>query len=667
MRGRVFAPPRVFRYSFTLVRLFLVFHLNLAFSSIEEEQRPEVVEKCYWPLLRLVARYSLPVGIEAPAWTLRTIQAIDPAWLEELRRLLSAGLCEFIGSGFAQVIGPLVPAEINDANLRMGDEVYQELLGLRPKVALVNEQAYSAGLVPIYRAAGYTAIIMEWDNARKHHPEWNDELRYWPQYAVGNDGQAIALIWNKSVPFQKMQRYAHGETEIAEYLQYLRNIPRNAGAFSLYGNDAEVFDFRPGRFETEAPLRGGEWERIGTLVECLQRDPGFTFIRPSKVLELLHEPGAGNRLVLENPSQPVPVKKQEKYNLTRWAVTGRDNLAINTACWRIYETLKGKREATDEEWQELCYLWSSDFRTHITARRWERYQVRLNQFSQDVSRSESAPRVVREPDKLRRIRHTLDGERVVVENDHVRAVLNCRKGLALVSLEFKSASGLPLCGTLPHGYFDDISWAADYYTGHLIFEGPGMRKVTDLEPCKPAIDWVDGRLQVSADIQTKLGSVRKLWRFSESSPSVNLRYELNWPDPILGSLRLGHVTLVPEAFDRRSLFYATHNGGREIEKFSLNGQSVDHGRNVSFVVSAAHAVGITQGVVEVGDDRNILRIQVDKKAAALVGMVRYQSVGDKFFYRISFSARELDDTGKVAPLGKLTCDFTLASAAMVNT
>ena len=33
----------------------------------------------------------------------------------------------------------------------------------------------------------------------------------------------------------------------------------------------------------------------------------------------------------------MPVKKQRKYNLARWAVTGRDNTAINAACQRIYQ------------------------------------------------------------------------------------------------------------------------------------------------------------------------------------------------------------------------------------------------------------------------------------------------------------------------------------------
>ena len=241
-------------------------------------------------------------------------------------------------------------------------------MGFRPDIALVNEQAYSAGLVQHYIDAGYRAIIMERDNPYRLHPEWNPEWRYLPQIACGQHGEEISLIWNKAIAFQKFQRYAHGEMELAEYLEYLcGHLSDESRAFSFYGNDVEIFDFRPGRYYTEASLHeDGEWNRIDRLFEALLSDGRFSFIRPSQALDLLKLPEAGYRLHLESPEQPIPVKKQEKYNITRWAVTGRDDLGINTACWRIFESLKENPVPNDDDWRELCYLWSSDFRTHIT-------------------------------------------------------------------------------------------------------------------------------------------------------------------------------------------------------------------------------------------------------------------------------------------------------------
>src|ERR1700759_5663127 len=86
---------------------FAVFHLNLAFSSIEEEQRGDVIARCYWPLLCL-ARTHGPIGIEATGVTLEENAKRDPAWIAEACELITQGRIELIGSGYAQMIAPLV-------------------------------------------------------------------------------------------------------------------------------------------------------------------------------------------------------------------------------------------------------------------------------------------------------------------------------------------------------------------------------------------------------------------------------------------------------------------------------------------------------------------------------------------------------------------------------
>src|SRR5882724_2536252 len=82
------------------LHLFAVFHLNLAFSSIEESERSLVIERCYWPLLALAATHG-PVGIEATGYTLEEIEIRDPAWVRRFRDLVQAGKAELIGSGYA--------------------------------------------------------------------------------------------------------------------------------------------------------------------------------------------------------------------------------------------------------------------------------------------------------------------------------------------------------------------------------------------------------------------------------------------------------------------------------------------------------------------------------------------------------------------------------------
>src|SRR4051812_43080582 len=90
--------------------LFAFFHLNLAFSSIEEERRGEVIARCYWPLLKLSERHV--IGMEISGYSLEEIAARDPAWLRRARELIAFGRIELIGSGYSQMIGPLVPARV---------------------------------------------------------------------------------------------------------------------------------------------------------------------------------------------------------------------------------------------------------------------------------------------------------------------------------------------------------------------------------------------------------------------------------------------------------------------------------------------------------------------------------------------------------------------------
>ena len=647
--------------------LYTFFHLNIAYSSIEEEQRPEVIRRCYWPMLKLAEKYGFPIGIEAPGYTLETVNRIDPQWIAMLRTLCRQGLVELIGSGYTQIIGPLVPSGVNAANLRIGNTVYKNLLGVRPRIALVNEQAFSSGLVQHYLDAGYQAIVMEWNNPVRCHPKWDPEWRYLPQKAVGQQGEEIALIWNKSISFQKFQRYVHGEMELEAYVAYIeQHLSSNQRAFPLYGNDVEIFDFRPGRFHTEAKMhKDGEWHRIEKLFARLSNDGRFHFVPITDVLKLMDQPHAGHRLSLESPQQPIPVKKQEKYNITRWAVTGANDLQINTECWKLYQNLMDL-EASEEDWKELCYLWSSDFRTHITAKRLENYLLRLEKFKAkiiqtadlSVSKSFKNPgtglkKEIKSGCSCRKSNSTdflIFREHCFlhIESDRIKLILNCRRGMAIHSLIFKQVCKDPLCGSLEHGYYDDISMGADFYSGHLVLESPGMPKITDLETVDPVIeDNQDGTLRISGTVVTPAGDVDKQIEISSDDAgyaSVGISYQMKWKQRPLGSLRLGAITLNPEVFDPETLFYATHNGGKELEKFPLAGTPVNHGNPASFLVSANAGLGVTEGLVILGDQCRQINITIDRKQCAALGMISFRKVSPNYFCRHVFSILEMDET-----------------------
>ncbi len=622
--------------SIAALNTFAVFHLNLAFSSIEEEQRMEVITRCYWPLLQLAEKHG-PIGIEATGFTLEEIALRDPKWIDRTRWLIETGKVELIGSGYAQVIGPLVPWRVTQANLRIGGEIYQRLLGVKPTVALINEQAYSAGLVGLYLDAGYSALLMDWDNPGAQNPHWNGETRYRPQRAIGADGRTIDLLWTNTVAFQKLQRFAHGDIPLSAYRDYL--VAQTGGTPRLicaYASDAEIFDFRPGRYKTEEAVSGEEWPRLNEAFALLSGEPGFKLLLPSETLAIM--PPNGEPLRLETAAVPIPVKKQRKYNLARWAVTGRDDLGINAACQRIHDAMVDSG-ADDMAWKTLCYLWASDCRTHITEKRWKKFCALLRETEAAHCASRASSGIPLQGD--------LCSDRYIeIATPCVTAQLDRRRGLCLDAVKFAGQSR-PVLGGLPHGHFDDIALQADWYTGDCVFEAPGEHKITDLEWATAHIRREpDGTVVARGRVETPKGPIEKTMRFAANAARIDFELTFRWEDWGRGSLRLGHITLLPDAFDWKNLALVTHNGGKAAEHFALAGLTVDHGAPVSFLVSSSHGLGLTEGWAEIGDGNTGIRVTVDRAQAPLLGLLVHRQAGGSLFCQLQLSALELDDTRK---------------------
>jgi hypothetical protein len=238
----------------------------------------------------MVRQLRVPTGIELTGATLRWIQDIDAPWLDEFRSLHGEGLVELVGSGRAQLIGPLVPWRVNAANLRWGLEDYRALLGITPKTLLVNEQAYSRASVDHALAAGFTTMVLEWENSWRANPSWDRRWAYAPQLLRSSNGASARtqLLWNQSIAFQKVQRFVHGELELDDLLNYVdaQRGPEERAfcvAVCIYGSDAEIFDYRPGRFRTEGVLEHQEWRRLTTLFAALRDREGLTFELPMTI------------------------------------------------------------------------------------------------------------------------------------------------------------------------------------------------------------------------------------------------------------------------------------------------------------------------------------------------------------------------------------------------
>ena len=378
--------------------LYAVFHGNLNFSYIPKDMYPQILRRCYWPLLRIVERQGIPLGLEFSGHTLQVVNSLDPSFVRRLRELWAEGVCEVVGSGYVQAIMPLMPARVNRENLRLGNEVYEELLGKSPRVAYVNELVYSAGLPRLYRDAGYEALMVNWESAIPVHDD--PALLYRPCAVPVADGGQFPVIWQSIVAYRDFQQYVESQTSRDTYLgRLLSHVPETGErALPMYGSDWEVFDFKPWDAHPEGfrQRERGEMERIEGLLSFLRGREDIEFVAPSALLDRFPDSPS---VRLESAAYPMPYKKQGQHSMMRWAVGGRDSVRINTQCHQLYQRLqladwhlrhRPGAEASRAELRtlrrELCFLWNSDFRTFTTEEKYVDYRNQMGAALDRASR-----------------------------------------------------------------------------------------------------------------------------------------------------------------------------------------------------------------------------------------------------------------------------------------
>ena len=208
------------------MKLYSIFHINTDFSSVEKSQISNVIKNCYWPLLKIPATNNIKISIEATASSLLDINRLDKKWIKELNRLILAGKCEFLGSGYKQIIAPLIPYEVNNYNFKRGNEIYKKLLGFSPNICFVNEQAFSSSMLDLYYSNGYKSIVIDWNNFLKANPLTKNDYQYRICSIKDNKNKKINVIWNNSINFQKFQRYIYGEINLSELTNEIAKLKK---------------------------------------------------------------------------------------------------------------------------------------------------------------------------------------------------------------------------------------------------------------------------------------------------------------------------------------------------------------------------------------------------------------------------------------------------------
>ena len=633
---------------------YLFFHLNLNFSSIEEDEFFNVVKKCYDPLLDLVEEDRLPIGIELTGWTLQRIQLIRPDWVARFKFLLNQRACELIGSGYCQIIGPLAPYEVNNWNQKEGLRIYNEIVNIKPDIALVNEMVFSSSLVDLYYEHGYRGLAMDSENMKLALGNDDPHEIVLPNYAEGPKGATLPVLWTNSLLFQKVQHFAHGDISLDEYLSFMKKYTASESeAVCIYSNDAEVFDYRPGRFTTERPTHPeGEWQRVKKLLSNLASECDVKFVSPTEAL--LRANRGKTTFKLCSANYPIPVKKQAKYNLARWAVTGRNDLKINTLCHRILAVFI-EREVTEQaDWRDLCYLWSSDLRTHITSKKWQN----ALQVQKNLLNKYSIPNKFTIEQKLNKREVQISdnyvsehGYSLKLENENVFVIissslklkLNLRRGLSIEALSFKSHDMTPCIGKQGHGKFRDITLGADYYSGGIVMDLPTQRKrITDLERITPKIYILENRnLMLSVKINSSEGTISKTMTIEPNTEKVTLAFEFDNFN-LIGSVRVP-ITLL-NSFSQAQ-WVSCANGGETYENFRLS-HDFDHTCSPSMFVSSNRGFGATTGQILICNDNRKINFNWNVRDAAVMPMMLRKTSGNQTLLRLLFSLQELDETIK---------------------
>lgn len=627
---------------------FFLFHLNLAFSSIETSFHEEVINKCYFPLLEKFSKNDIKLGIEVSGWTLTKINEISPKWISVFKELLSQNRCELIASGYSQIIAPLVPYELNMKNHEIGLDTYSEILDVIPETVLVNEMSYSNGVADVYQDIGYKNMIMDGDNLALAMNA--DKYNFFSKrYCVGsNKKNKIKLLPTDSIIFQKFQRYAHSEISSENYKNYVENLLRDNKrlALPMYCNDAEIFNFRPGRFAEEAKIENDEWQRIENILKIIKKINSHQILLPREICDQLDLTKLED-LKIDSLSYPVPVKKQKKYNLARWAVTGRDDSNLNAIC----HSLLNKRNylKNSNEWKELLYLWSSDHRTHVTDAKWKNVKqiikhknIQVQKDDQSYEKKSLSDEQIQQHKNLKENKNFIE-----IKTDNFFIKLNKNKGLSIFSAgTIKNGIESSIIGTVEHGFFDNIELGADFFSGAFVMQDmKNASLVTDLVMVNPAISFKNRVFIISADFKIHSDTIKKTLFIDLEKMSIKILYSFKKRNRSRETIRLSAATIKKNDMQKINFNVHSKTGSNISHKYVLD-REFDHGMPVSHRVSSSSGLPSTNGELNLEVNGCRFIVSWDPAKNSFYPLFSYKKDKNGDLIRLHLSEQEIDDTSK---------------------
>lgn len=621
---------------------FLFFHFNLFFSSVDESQRKFIVKNCYYPIIDIARIHDIPINIEASSRTLLEIKKIDKKFVRLLIKLIKDKKVYFIASGFNQIISPLVPYEINKKNLQIGNYYYKKILGIIPQTALINEMAFADNIADIYSDLKFKSIILDYENTIYAEKNRNNKISQYC-YSDSSKKKKLNIIFASSFLFQQFQNCIYGDISFNKYLKILKKYISDVNINTpIYSGDAEVFNFRGSRFTAERPKIHDEWERVYKLLSMIKNKLNIKFSLINN-LDIIKNKNV-NRLT--SSKSPIIVKKQPKYNVSRWAVTGRADQKINTLCYKIFKNknLIIKKIGSKKFYESLLDLWSSDYRTHITKKRWTLYQKKMNYLLNFIKEKKLEEKKFNFKNIISNKNVFFDKEKTIlfIKTKKIKLSLNLKRGLAIDKLSFKSHKFNPIIGTIYREKLKSIHDGADFYSGNLTHELlSSMSKITDLNPVNPKIYEDEKSINICSMQKFKYGKLKKIIEILKDSEAININCDYNWNKKCIGSLRINNISFLN--INNKKIYYYCKNGGENYDKFLLK-DYFDQSTPPTKFVSLKSGLGCTDSKLSFKINDKSIYFHWDNPTNYVMPTIQYKKINNQKLLRVFFSNQEFDET-----------------------
>jgi alpha-amylase/alpha-mannosidase (GH57 family) len=203
-----------------------IFHANLNYAYLTEDRYEFVIRQAYEMTLdTMLAEFpDVPFVFEASGYTLEHMAQKTPDVLEKLKAAIARGQCEFMGSPYAHPMLPNFPRADGLWSIRFSNEVYDRLLGFRPKSFWNPECGWRSYIPEQVVEAGYTNMIGDFEaysrscgpNGKPLRPEIH-AVEYSPEPAFYNFGFNYDLPGSEKTvhfPFDKVQGFPAGQLRL---------------------------------------------------------------------------------------------------------------------------------------------------------------------------------------------------------------------------------------------------------------------------------------------------------------------------------------------------------------------------------------------------------------------------------------------------------------------